>query len=212
VSITYIIIGITVLVSMIAFSNESLLGKLILNPYLVNTKGQYYRFLTSGFIHGNYTHLFFNMFSLFFFGQGMEHIFNLIFGEFGGVVFIALYLLAIVASDIPTYLKNKNNPSYNSLGASGGISAIIFAFIIFEPLESICIYVALCMPGFIFGTLYTVFSYYQGKRSNSNINHDAHLYGALFGLLFCIITYPAAIPVFIQQVTLWVQSKIALIS
>lgn len=209
--ITYIIIGITVLISMITFSNESLAMKLMMNPYLIHTKKQYYRFLTSGFIHGSYTHLFFNMFSLYFFGLGMEHIFRILFGEASSVYFIALYLLAIVASDIPTYWKNKNNPSYNSLGASGGISAIIFAFIIFEPLQSLCIYIAICMPGFIFGSLYIVFSYYQGRKSNSHINHDAHLYGALFGLLFCIVAHPAAIPVFFEQVTLWVQSKIALL-
>ena len=100
-------------------------------------------------------------------------------------------------------VKNKHNPGFNSLGASGGVAAVIFASIILLPLQDICLYFAICMPGFILGTLYLVFSYYQGRKSNDGINHDAHLYGALFGLVFCAVLYPPSIPMFIEQVSSW---------
>ncbi len=148
-------------------------------------------------------HLLFNMFSFYFFGRAIESVFGQIFGNSGALYFIALYILAIIVSDLPSYFKHKNDPRYNSLGASGGVSAIIFAFIIFEPLADICIYFALCMPGFILGTLYIAFSYYQGKKSKDNINHDAHLYGALFGFIFCVVLYPKSLPYFIDQIRNW---------
>jgi membrane associated rhomboid family serine protease len=202
-NITYTIIGITVVVSMLALNNPTMMGALMMNPYLIQNKRQYYRFLTSGFIHKDYTHLLVNMFSFYFFGRAIERIFYSISDDAGLVYFVALYLLAIIVSDIPTYFKEKNNPNYNSLGASGGVAAIIFAFIIFQPLQSICLYFAICMPGFILGLLYIAFSYYQGRKSKDNINHDAHLYGALFGFLFCIVVYPSSFSYFIEQVQSW---------
>lgn len=201
--VTYILIGITVAVSLYAFKEQSVLQRFIMNPYHVSKRGQYYRFITSGFIHNDHMHLIFNMFSLYFFGRAVEMVFSYIFGSTGAIYFIALYVLGIVVSDVPTFLKQKNNPRYNSLGASGGVAAVIFAFIIFRPLDDICIYFALCFPGFILGTLYLVFSWYQGRKSNDNINHDAHLYGALFGLIFCIIVYPRSLAIFWDQITQW---------
>ncbi|MBL7857744.1 MAG: rhomboid family intramembrane serine protease [Cyclobacteriaceae bacterium] len=202
-TITYAIIGITVLISLYALSNQNTLRGFMMNPYMISHRQQYYRFITSGFIHNDHMHLLVNMFSFYFFGSAMEEVFHAIFGKMGGFYFIALYVLAIVVSDLPTFFKHKNNPGYNALGASGGVAAVIFAFIIFEPLQKICIYFALCMPGFILGTLYIIYSYYQGKRSGDNINHDAHLYGALFGLIFCSILYPACIGQFIEQLQQW---------
>jgi len=207
ITITYIIIGITVLVSFYAMNDQRVLQRLIMNPYQVNTRHQYYRLVTSGFIHADFGHLFFNMFSLYFFGSSIETIFSAILGETGGFYYIALYLLAIIVSDLPSYFKHRKQPRYNSLGASGGVAAVIFAFIIFAPLESICIYVALCMPGIVFGILYIAYSYYQGKRSGSNINHDAHLYGAVFGILFCAIIYPSSIALCYEQVAHWISNR-----
>lgn len=201
--ITYIIIGITAVVSFYAFQSPSALASLMMNPYYTSRHQQYYRFISSGFIHKDHMHLLWNMFSLYFFGTAIEREFQAMFGNAGGLYFLGLYLIAIVVSDLPTFFKHKNNPGYNSLGASGGVSAVIFAFIIFEPLSDICIYIALCMPGFILGALYIVFSWYQGKRSNDNINHDAHLYGALFGLLFCIVVAPSSIGNFFEQIQTW---------
>jgi membrane associated rhomboid family serine protease len=143
------------------------------------------------------------MFSFYFFGTQLEIIFQYIFGEMGTAYFIALYILAIIVSDIPTLFKHQNNHAYNSLGASGGVSAVIFACILFQPLQDICLYAVLCFPGFILGALYLIYSYQSSKRSRDRINHDAHLYGALFGLIFCIVLYPDSIRIFIQQMAEW---------
>lgn len=201
--ITYTLIGITVLVSMYAFGNVSVMRGFMMNPYMIVSRKQYYRCLTSGFIHKDHMHLIVNMVSFYFFGGVIERVFKSLFGDAGGLYFILLYLLAIVASDLPTLFKHRDNPGYNSLGASGGVAAVIFAFIILLPIEKICLYFALCMPGFILGTLYIIYSYYQGKKANDGVNHDAHLYGALFGLIYCVILYPASVPNFIQQVMSW---------
>jgi membrane associated rhomboid family serine protease len=195
--------GLTVLVSFSAWNRSQLMSRLIMNPYAISKKNQIYRFVTSGFIHQDHMHLILNMFSLYFFGIAVELVFNNVFGASGNLYFILLYVSAIIVSDLPSYFKHKNNPRYASLGASGGVSAIIFAFIIFEPLQSICIYIALCMPGFILGTGYILFSWYQGRKAKDNINHDAHLYGALFGFVFCIIVYPASIGQFFDQIRNW---------
>ena len=203
-SITIILICITVAVSFYVFPKVMLKGKLMMNPYHIRRDQQYYRFLSSGFIHKDHMHLLLNMFSFYFFGTAVERDLATLFGASGMYYFIGLYLVAIVVSDIPTYFKHRNDPHYNSLGASGGVGAVIFVFIIFEPLQRICIYFALCMPGFILGVLYIVYTYYQGRKSNDNINHDAHLYGALFGLVFCLVVYPPSIIQFYEQVKYWI--------
>ena len=203
-SITLILICITVAVSFYTFNKYELQGRLMMNPYLIKTKSQYYRFLSSGFIHKDHMHLLWNMFSFYFFGTAVERDLESLFGEAGAYYFIALYISAIVISDVPTYFKNRNNPKYNSLGASGGVGSVIFVFIILEPLQSICLYFALCMPGFIFGAGYMIYTYYQGRKSKDNINHDAHLYGALYGLLFCALVYPTSLLLFYEQVRFWV--------
>lgn len=202
-TVTNLLIGLTAIISFYAFERPALLNKLIMNPYRVKHQREYYRFITSGFIHLDHIHIIFNMFSLYFFGTAMESVFATVFGPLGYVYFLALYLLGIVVSDIPTFLKHQNNPRYNALGASGGVASVIFAFVIFLPLEKICIYFAFCFPGFIMGTAYLVFSWYQGKKAKDNINHDAHLYGALFGMVFCIVLYPRVLPEFIEQLKSW---------
>jgi membrane associated rhomboid family serine protease len=143
------------------------------------------------------------MITLYFFGRIIEAVFQAIFGSRGSIYFIALYLMAIIVSDIPSYFKYRNIPGYSSLGASGGVSAIVFAFILFLPLEKINIYLILPVPGFILGGLYLIYSYYQGRKGGDHINHDAHLYGALFGLIFCVILYPPSVQNFIDQLRNW---------
>lgn len=201
-AITYIIIGITVVLSFLAFNNNALIQKLIMNPYRIKRQHEYHRLLTSGFIHADHIHLLFNMFSLYFFGVAMEQVFDAIFGSMGSFYFVALYLLGIVVSDIPSYFKHRDHAYYNALGASGGVAAVIFSFIIFLPLEKICIFF-ICLPGFIVGTAYVIFSWYQGRKANDNINHDAHLYGALFGIVFSLVLYPPALPEFFRQLATW---------
>jgi membrane associated rhomboid family serine protease len=188
---------------MMAFSRPNMFAEFMMNPYKVKSRGQYYRFITSGFIHQNHMHLILNMFSFYFFGRIIETVFGMVFGDWGPVYYVALYFIAIVVSDLPSYLKHKDNPGYNSLGASGGVAAVIFASIVFQPIQKICLFIAICLPGFILGTAYIIYSYYQGRKSNDNINHDAHLYGALFGFIFCVVLYPPSLMGFVKQIMGW---------
>lgn len=205
-ALTYWIIGITVLVSWYSFDKPQILTKLLLNPYIVLRNREYYRFITSGFVHANFSHLLWNMFSFYFFGQVVEFYFNYLFGSAGPILFIALYLIAIVISDLPSYFKHKDNIKYNSLGASGGVAAVVFASILFQPIQDICLYAILCFPGFLFGIAYLIGSYYYGKKGKTNINHAAHIYGAVVGLGFCVMLYPRIVPLFIEQIKGWILS------
>ncbi|MEQ8926912.1 MAG: rhomboid family intramembrane serine protease [Fulvivirga sp.] len=198
-SITLIIVIITSLISYNAFNNTTLKAKFIFNPYTIIRNREYYRFLSSGFIHADFIHLLFNMFVLWMFGSYVEQIFAAIYGITGYILYVALYLLGIIIADIPSFLKHKDSPYYNALGASGGVSSILFSFIIFNPTQDLCLYGLLCLPGFIWGVGYIIYSVYMGKRQGDNINHDAHLYGGLFGIVFTIVAVPGVIPSFIEQ-------------
>ncbi|MEZ0607937.1 rhomboid family intramembrane serine protease [Fibrella sp. WM1] len=203
-SITLLLILVTVGISLAAWNNPGLMDRWIMNPYAVAHQGQYYRLITSGFLHADLSHLLFNMLSFYFFGGNVEAIFNQLFPGIGGIVLVVFYLIAIVISDIPTLIKHKDNSRYNSLGASGGVSAIIFATILVFPLTGIYFFfIPVPIPGFIFAILYLGYSYYAARQGSSGINHDAHLYGALFGILFMAVVFPQAIPSFFEQVGSW---------
>ncbi|REE01590.1 rhomboid family intramembrane serine protease [Marinoscillum furvescens] len=201
ISLTTLIIIVTVAISLLAFSNAEVFQKSLMNPFMVFKKNQYWRFVTSGFIHGSYIHLGFNMFTFYFFGRVVEQVFMQLYGGMGAVLFILFYLSAIVISDLPVAWKKKDQLNYNSLGASGAVSAMVFASILYFPLNDICLYGILCLPGFILGTIYIVYSYYQGRNISDNINHEAHLYGAIYGAVFAIAMYPASAKGFIDQVS-----------
>lgn len=198
VTITLIII--TVAVSISSFNNKELLYRWIFNPYQVYTYRQYYRFFSSGFIHSDYIHLIFNMIALFYFGRAVEDEFDR-YGVIGGkILFLILYLGGIIISDIPTYLKHRHNPRYNSLGASGGVASVLFGAILYKPMSLLCLYGLLCLPAFILGTLYLIYSYYSGKNVKDKINHDAHLYGAFFGIAFTVALNPPVVIGFLHQI------------
>jgi membrane associated rhomboid family serine protease len=201
ISATIILIIVTVLASLYAWKNPETMQKWIFNPYQISTNKQYHRFVTSGFIHNDYTHLFFNMFTFFFFGRSIESVFRYYFGDIGIVYFLALYILGIIISDIPTFVKHRNDIHYNALGASGGVSAIVFSWILFFPTQNIYIMALLPIPGFVLGLLFIVYSYYQGKKEGSRVNHDAHLYGAIFGIIFTVLFVPNVIPNFLSQLS-----------
>ncbi|GAB4025858.1 rhomboid family intramembrane serine protease [Spirosoma koreense] len=203
-NITLIIIVVTVIISLMAWNNYSLMDRWIMNPYQITNKGQYYRLITSGFLHADWGHLFFNMLSLYFFGGFIEQVFASLFGPSGALYFVGFYLIAIVVSDIPTLMRYRNDRNYNSLGASGGGSAIVFAGILFQPLNPIYLFlIPIGVPGFIFGGLYLAYSYYESRRGAGAVNHDAHFYGALFGVLFMIVVYPPVLSQFIEQIAGW---------
>lgn len=203
-SVTLILIIITVGISWYAFQNQDLMHKWIFYPYTVNRDNSWYRFLTSGFLHADFSHLFFNMFTLYFFGTNVEYTFIGGFGQVTGIlIFLLIYIGGIIVSDIPTYIKHRHDPGYRALGASGGVASVVFSSILFYPTHDICLYAVLCIPGFILGILYLIYSYFSGKRMGDNINHDAHLYGAVYGFIISLAIVPQAGPFFIQQISDW---------
>ena len=129
----------------------------------------------------------------------VEDYYLALFGSRGVINFLLLYVGALGMSIIPTYSKQKNNPGYHALGASGAVSAVVFSFILFNPLQRLCFYGILCLPGIIFGILYLVYCYYMGRKGGDRINHDAHLWGALYGFFFTIILKPSLIVSFFDQ-------------
>lgn len=203
-SVTLILIIVTVGISLYAMQNESLMHKWIFQPYAVQRDNSWYRFITSGFLHADFTHLFFNMFTFYFFGGAVEQTFQVIFGPTTGILlYLLIYLGGIVVSDIPTYFKHRNDPPYRALGASGGVASIVFSSILFYPTQDICLYAILCIPGFILGVLYLMYSYFSGKKMGDNINHDAHFYGAVYGFVLSLILVPQALPNFFTEIANW---------
>ncbi len=183
--ITIILIALNALVSFIGFSNSEMVNKTIMWPYRVKREHQYYRLVTSGFLHADWMHLFFNMFTLFFFGKNVEWIFG--HGLGGVMAYIGLYFGGLVISDLPSYFKHKDHYEYRSLGASGAVSAVVFATIIFSPWSSIYLFGAVKISAALYAVLFIIYCVYMEKRGGDNINHNAHLWGALFGLAFTLI-------------------------
>jgi len=147
-------------------------------------------------------HLFFNMFTLYFFGSVIEQYYTALFGETTGIaLYVGMFLVAVVVSDISTFIKHRNDPSYNSLGASGGVSAVVFSAIMFDPTSNIYLFAIVPIPGFILGALFLLYSYQRSRQMRDRINHDAHLFGALFGVLFTIIIEPNVIGHFINEIS-----------
>ena len=191
--ITIGLIVANVVFSLIGFSNAALVDKTIMWPYRVAREKQYIRFITSGFLHADMMHLFFNMFTLFFFGRNIELIFSY-GGRGGNMAYLSLYFLGLIVSDIPSYIKHKDDYNYRSLGASGAVAAVIFATIVFSPWSPIYLYGAIKISAAVYAVLYIFYCVYMGKKGGGHINHDAHLWGSLFGLVFTIILIAALQP------------------
>lgn len=184
----------TVITSLYAFSNPGIYDKFMLNPYAITRGERIYAVITSGLIHADWGHLFFNMMSFYFFAFTLER-------TIGHWQFAVLYLASLALSDISTIVRHKNDSWYNSLGASGAISAVVFSFIIINPLVPMgIIFLPIQIPAVLFGVLYLIYSAYASKQS-SHINHDAHFYGALSGIIITIIFYPQVIASFFQQLS-----------
>jgi membrane associated rhomboid family serine protease len=194
---TLIIIAVTGIVSFMAFSNRGLIDDLILWPPAIERKKQYWRLISYGFIHADFGHLFFNMLTLYFFGAYMEPRINALLGSFGFVLF---YVGALIVSILPTYLKNRHNSNYRSLGASGAVSAVLFAFILFAPWARIYVYF-LPVPAIIYAALYVMYSIYMDRSGRGNVNHSAHLWGAAYGVVFMAILDPAVFLNFLAQLS-----------
>jgi len=187
-SITLYITVVTVIVSVLAFYNAEIMDKLILHPYSVSRDNEWYRFISCGFIHADFMHLAFNMFSFYMFGDYVEQYFNMLFGQNGKLLYLFLYLSALAVCLIPTYLQQKDRYNYNSLGASGAVSAIVFAGIFLMPTIQIGFFIIPpIIPGFIFGPIYLGITAYLSKQGRGGINHSAHLWGSLYGVIFLIV-------------------------
>jgi membrane associated rhomboid family serine protease len=199
-SLSFLIMAVTVAISLLAWQKRAWMDAMTMSPYRIHKKQEYWRFLTSGFIHADFTHLFFNLFSFYFFGTQLEYIFSIIFPGIGGYIYVVFYLLGILVADLPTYFKQRNNPYFNSLGASGAVSAVIFAGIMFFPTEKIYLFGVVGIPGFIYAGLFTWYSIAMDRKGRDYVNHSAHLYGGLFGVLFITLTRPSTWIEFIQQI------------
>jgi|SRR4051812_46801114 len=199
--ITLIIIAITVVVSIYAMDNYSVKNRLMFNAYQIRHRKEWYRFFSSGLIHADYMHLGFNMISLYSFGAGVENLYSFHFQEKGILFFILLYVGGLAMSSLYTYEKHKDNIHYNALGASGAVSSVVFAFIILAPTAKLSlIFIPIPIPAYLFGAIFLGIEYYLGKRGQSNIGHDAHFWGAVFGLVFTLVLRPALGTAFIAQI------------
>lgn len=200
-SITLIIIILTGLVSYQALNDRSMVEKLKHYPYLTARNGEYHRLLTGGFVHGSMTHLLINMFVLYSFGEYVEYAFLRDFGEMQGRLFyLLLYLGAVVVANMGTFLGQKDNPNFASVGASGATSAVMLAFVIYNPWAMLGIFFVIPCPAIIAAVLYLVYSSWASKNSNDMIDHAAHFYGAVFGILFVFISQPGMVKIFLDSV------------
>jgi membrane associated rhomboid family serine protease len=194
--VTFLLIGITVLVSWQAFNNPRLLERLILWPPAIERNRQYERLVTHGFIHADGQHLLFNMITLFFFGRVIEPVFVAQIGVLG---FAAFYLSAIVMAIMPTYFRHQHDSHYRSLGASGAVSAVLFSYILFAPWSLIFVFF-LPVPAILYAVAYVGYSIWMDRRGGDNINHSAHLWGAAYGVMFTVLMEPDVLGHFGRQV------------
>jgi len=188
------ILAVTIVMSVLAFKHAHLMKQWLLTPYNISRSGSYRTFLTSGFIHADYQHLFFNMFTFYFFAFPLEDI-------MGPVKFTVLYFASLIISSIPSYLKNKDNPRYASLGASGAVSGVVFGFILYEPLSRIYfMFIPVGIPAFIYAFLYLGYCIYSARRRSDNINHSAHFWGSLTGFIITVAFDHDVVGRFIERI------------
>ncbi|MFP4469636.1 MAG: rhomboid family intramembrane serine protease [Bacteroidales bacterium] len=196
----YILIILTGIVSFVAFSNRDLFDKLKFNAYYISKDREWYRFFTYGLLHAGWAHLLINMFVLWSFGEVVMQYFSRDFEAMAGVYFLLLYIGGIILSTVYDYFKYKNDIYYNAVGASGAVAAVVFSSIILYPNGKIFFFfIPIGIPAWIFGILYLIYSAYMGKRGDDNIGHDAHFWGAVFGVVFTLIINTAYLTRFYQQ-------------
>lgn len=195
------IIILTCLVSIAAFRNSDLMYKLQFNPYLIIHKKQWYRIVTHAFLHADYAHLAINMFVLYSFGEAIEYYFGQFFGTYRYLYYALLYMGSLIIAPVYALIRHRNNPNYNAVGASGAVSAVVFAAIFFNPANKIYFFAVLPIPGILFAILYLIYSYVMSKKSKDNVAHDTHFWGAVFGFFFPMLINPKLIQVFMYQIT-----------
>jgi len=193
--LTWILIGVTVVVSWMAFERPRLMDRLTLWPPAIARRHEYDRLVTYGFVHADWMHLLFNMMTLYFFGPLSERFYA---ATMGPLAYPLFYLSAMVAAILPTYLRHRNDATYRSLGASGAVSAVLFTFVLLNPWATIYVFVVPC-PAIIFGVLYLGYSAWADRQGHGNINHAAHLWGAVYGMAFAIVAEPRLPAAFLDR-------------
>jgi membrane associated rhomboid family serine protease len=200
-SVTIVLVFVTCIISAFALSNSDLKYKMMFIPFdISHQKHQNYRFISHFFVHADWMHLILNMYVLYIFGKYVEQRLGLNLGFTEGLIyFLVLYFGGGLFATFIPYARNKNNPNYLSLGASGAVSSIVFACIILGPeLKMGLIFLPIMIPGYLFGLLYLAYEFYMDKRGNTGIAHDAHIGGAIFGIFFICLTQPKSFQYFIH--------------
>jgi membrane associated rhomboid family serine protease len=199
-SYTLIFVVLTVITSLLAFNNSNIVNKFIMYPFAMkDDPKEYYRLISHGLIHADFGHLFFNMFALYSFGSYVEAVFAMM-GK--PVLYPCLYIFGIIAASLPDMVKHKNHSYYRSLGASGGVSAVLFSCVYFAPWTGIRIYfIPINIPAIIFAVLYLAYSVYMSRKGTDNVGHDAHFWGSVFGFVFTFLFDPTHGRFFLEQIT-----------
>lgn len=191
----------TSLISIYALYNQELFGRLKFNAYAIRHQGQGWRFLSYGLIHADWVHLFINMFVLYSFGKAVIEAYRYYFDLKGYLFYLLLYIGGIGFSVLFDYGKHKDDPHYNAVGASGAVSAVLFASILVFPTGSVYLFpIPFPLPSVVFGVIYLVYSAVMARRGTGNIGHNAHFWGAIFGLVFTIALKPILAVSFWQQI------------
>lgn len=194
---TYLLIAANVLISYSCFSNNGLFYRLAYIPYRVIRDKEWYRVFTHGFVHADMTHLLVNMFTFWSFGTYMEELFEEV--GFNKISYVGLYFGGMVMASIHDLITKRDQPNYVSVGASGAVSAILFASIVFNPWGKILLFAIIPIPGILFGVLYLVYCQYMSRKSVDHVNHNAHFYGAVYGFLYPILLNPDLLNQFIEM-------------
>jgi membrane associated rhomboid family serine protease len=182
----------TIVISLVGFKKPALIERMLFRPYYLVRKGEWDRLITSGFVHIDGMHLLFNMLSFFFFAFMLED-------AIGTVRFLLLYMVSLALSELGTWVKHRNNPQYASLGASGAVLAVMFAYIVYFPTAKLSLLILpIPVPAPLFAVLYLIYSWWQARQNGGRVNHDAHFGGAIVGLLFVFVTDPDAVARFFE--------------
>ncbi len=199
-NLNILIVAITVIVSLLAFNNADLFNRLKFSAYQIKHKKEGWRFFTYALVHAGWGHLLINMFILYSFGNLVESYLTLYFDIMGVFYYGLLYVGGIIFSTLFDFVKQKDNPYYTAVGASGAVSAVLFSSILFDPTGSLFVFpIPFPIPSWLFGVLYLVYSAYMGKRGADNIGHNAHFWGAVFGIVFTVIAVPGVITEFFNK-------------
>jgi membrane associated rhomboid family serine protease len=188
-------------ISVLAFNNKDLFNKYLYSPYLIWRNKEWHRLLTAGFLHANWGHLLINLFVFWQFGSFLETAYVGVFGKFGSMLFVSvLFFGGIVVANLPALFRHKKDMYFKSIGASGGVSAVLFSYILINPWSKLYLYFVLPLHSIVVGILFLAYSWWASKNKRDNIDHLAHFWGSVFGILFTILAYPESLRIFWQQI------------